>query len=208
MSRGGVRSAGASWLRLAGLFAALAFPLSAEAGPEPLRAAGSLVRGPLRVTGDLMGGVGLCLASGVALVSDGVSFIDANRVTRPVLQGAVSRGGHYAALGISHASTGLLELLRGEDIERLPEHRATYLAAAPGYGRWTTFATGLSALKLGVGDALATLPLAVLHAVGANRWATRLEQNREEQRTRALGPLSPESPEASAAKQDPETRAK
>ncbi len=205
MSRVGFRSAGARAAGLTGLLVALAAPLSGWAGPDPLGAAGSLVRGPLRVAGDVTGGVGLCLASGVALVSDGVSFIDSNRVTRPLLHGAVSRGGYYAALGISHASTGLLELLRGEDIERLPEHRATYLAAAPGYGRWTTFATGLSALKLGVGDGLATLPLVVLHAVGAEGWATRLEQNREEARTRALGPLTPESASTAGSKQAPGT---
>ena len=200
MSRVGFRSAGARAAGLTGLLVALAAPLSGWAGPDPLGAAGSLVRGPLRVAGDVTGGVGLCLASGVALVSDGVSFIDANRVTRPLLRGVFSRGGYYAALGISHASTGMLELLRGEDIERLPEHRATYLQAAPGYGRWTTFATGLSALYLGVGDGLATLPLVVLYAIGAEGWATRLEQSRDEQRTRALGPLTPEPPSDAGSK--------
>ena len=179
------------------LLALLAIPAPALAGPEPVQAAKSLVRGPLRMVGDVAGGVGLCLARGVALVADGVSWIDANRWTRPVLHGGLSRVGHYAALGISRGSTDLLELRRGEDIERLPEHKATYLKAAPGYGRWTTFATGLSALQLGVGDGLATVPLVVLYASGASHWADALERNREEARIRALGPLALEPAEAS-----------
>lgn len=192
---------------VAALLAAFAMPVSARAAPDPVRAIESLVRGPLRVSGDLVGGLGLCLASGVALLSDGVSWIDDNRLTRPLLRGALSRGGHYAALGISHGSTGILELLRGEDIERLPEARATYLEAAPGYGRWTTFATGLAALELGIGDGLATVPLALLYAGGAETWAARLARRREEARTRGLGPLTPEAPPGNASEEARGTRA-
>ena len=44
---------------VAALLAAFAMPVSARAAPDPVRAIESLVRGPLRVSGDLVGGLGL-----------------------------------------------------------------------------------------------------------------------------------------------------
>jgi len=83
----------------------------------------------------------------------------------------------------------MMEGLRGEDIERLPEAKATYLMADPGIGRLDTTLDGVRAIGLGISDALTMTPLALLRLLGANRAAERLAQHQANARTRALGPL-------------------
>jgi len=173
---------------LATLVSALPAGASAAA-PDPVGALVELTRAPLVVAGDAVGAVGLCAAAGIATAGDGIALVDANRFTRPVLRGVASGLVHRAALAVSWTSTGLLEALRGEDIERLPEAPATYLEAAPGTGRLATFLDGVGAGRLAIGDLLHA-PLAVgARLVGARDTAERIAVRRAEARTDALGPL-------------------
>ncbi len=168
----------------------LALPATASAAwPDPVGALVDLSRAPLVVTGDAVGAVGLCAAAGIATAGDAIALVDANRFTRPLLRGIASGLVHRAALAVSWTSTGALEALRGEDIERLPEAPATYLEAAPGTGRLATFLDGLAAGRLALGDLLHA-PLSVgARLVGARASADRLAVRRAEARTNALGPL-------------------
>ncbi len=166
-----------------------ALPLPSHAGPEPGKAWAALVETPLKTTGDLIGAVGLISASVVALAGDGVSLLDATYVPPGPLDGWVSGPIKRLAMTLSWTGTGALEGLRGEDIERLPEDIATYRAAAPGRGRGTTFMTGIGAIRLAVRDLLTGPPRVVLHLVGANGLAGRLERGSADARTRLLGPL-------------------
>ena len=90
----------------------------------------------------------------VGLAGDGVALLDANRFTNPVLRGIPSGCVRRVALALSQGSTGLMEGLRAEDVERLPEPSVAYLENAPGAGRLDTLLTGLGSLRLAVEDAL------------------------------------------------------
>jgi hypothetical protein len=109
----------------------------AAAGPDPEGAVRALVATPFDVTGDAFGALGLVGASTLGLCGDGLSFLDANPVTKPILFGVMSGAVRRVALGLSQGSTGFLEGLRAEDVQRLPEPDAAYLENAPGVGRPT-----------------------------------------------------------------------
>lgn len=164
-------------------------PTRVEAAPDPGAALEAAVDMPLRSIGSALGGVGLLGASLLATAGDAVHLVDANRLTRPVLRGVVSGSVRRGALAVSTASTSLLEALRGEDIERLPEAHATYLQAEPFTGRVDTALTGGAALRLAVGDLLSWPALVVLRGVGAEGWADRLDAARTDARVAMLGPL-------------------
>jgi hypothetical protein len=161
----------------------------AHAGPDLDAAAGALVSTPFRVAGDLIGAGGLSAASLVGLAGDGVALVDDNRVTRVVLRGIPSTCVRRLALALSQGSTGLMEGLRAEDVERLPEPSAAYLENAPTAGRLDTFLTGLGSLRLAVEDAVTGPALVVLHATGAESAAESLSGWQRDERIRVLGPL-------------------
>jgi hypothetical protein len=160
----------------------------AQAGPEPRAALWALASTPFRVGGDVIGAGGLVTASAVGLVGDGLSFVDANPLTEHFLFGLLSGSVRRAALGISQLSTGALEGLRAEDVERLPEPAEAYLANAPGAGRLDTALTGLGTLRLGLEDLCAGPVLFALHGVGASGAAAQVESFTRNERIRVLGP--------------------
>lgn len=180
-------------IRLAASAALLLLPVrSAQAGPDLAGAADALVSTPFRVAGDLIGAAGLASASLVGLAGDAVALVDANRVTEPVLRAIPSRCIRRVALALSQGSTGLLEGLRAEDVERLPEPDAAYLTNAPGAGRLDTLLSGLGSLRLALEDALAGPALVLLRASGARGAAQRVDLWQRDERTRLLGPLAQE----------------
>lgn len=160
----------------------------ARASPDPEGALRALLEAPPTLLGNTLGAGGLIAAAGLGLAGDALSLIDANPATRPFLRGVVSRALRRTALGISWTATGALEGLRAEDIERLPEARATYLAAAPGVGRLDTLLDGLGAARLAVGDLFAAPGLAALRLVGSAERGRALARRRREARIRLLGP--------------------
>ena len=168
----------------------LAAARTAQAGPDPGGAAAALVSTPFRVAGDLVGVAGLSAASVVGLAGDGVALLDANRATFPVLRGIPSGIVRRVALALSQGSTGLMEGLRAEDIERLPEPSVAYLENAPGAGRLDTLLTGLGAVRLVVEDALGGPTLVVLRISGANQSAEAVAGFMRDERIRVLGPLA------------------
>ncbi len=170
----------------------LAASRSAQAGPDLAGAAEALVSTPFRVAGDLVGVAGLSAASVVGLAGDGVALLDANRFTNPVLRGIPSGCVRRVALALSQGSTGLMEGLRAEDVERLPEPSVAYLQNAPGAGRLDTLLTGLGALRLAFEDALGGPSLVVLRASGARDAAERVASWLRDERIRVLGPLTHE----------------
>ena len=161
----------------------------ARAASDPGQAWAELVGTPLRATGDLAGAAGLVSASVIGLAGDAVGLLDATWVPPGPLDGWVSGPVHRLAMAVSWTGTSVLEALRGEDIERLPEAPATYRTAAPGRGRLDTFLTGIGALRLAVRDLVTGPGLALLTLVGAEEPAERLARSRDEARTRLLGPL-------------------
>lgn len=165
----------------------------AHSGPDLGSAAAALVATPFRVAGDLVGTAGLTAASVVGLLSDGIALIDANRYTTPVLRGIPSGLVRRVALALSQGSTGLMEGLRAEDVERLPEPSAAYLQNAPGAGRLDTLFTGLGSLRLAFEDALGGPALVILHVFGANETARWIADGQRDERIRVLGPLADES---------------
>ncbi len=167
----------------------LSLSRSAHAGPDLAGAAAALVSTPFRVTGDLVAVAGLSAASVVGLLGDGISLLDSNRFTVPLLRGIPSGGVRRGALALSQGSTGLLEGLRAEDIERLPEPSAAYLENAPGAGRLDTLLTGLGSLRLVFEDALGGPAVVVLRASGARETAKCVESWQRDDRIRVLGPL-------------------
>lgn len=129
-----------------------------------------------------------------------MALVDANHFTQPVLQGIPSGCLRRVALALSQGSTGLMEGLRAEDVERLPEPSVAYLDNAPGAGRLDTLLTGLGSLRLAVEDALGGPTLLLLRMVGANRSAERVDGLMRDERTRVLGPLARgEKPEPGSA---------
>lgn len=165
----------------------------AHAAPDVGGALRALVATPFRVTGDVLGAGGLLAASALGLCGDGIALADANRWTEPILFGVGSGAVRRLALGVSQGATGVLEGLRAEDVERLPEARAAYLENAPGVGRVDTALTGLGALRLGVEDALAGPALFALRAAGAREAAERVAGWARDERIGALGPLAREA---------------
>ena len=163
-------------------------PARGWAGPDPLGAVAALAQGSSRAAGDVIGGAGLVGAAGIALGGDGIALLDDNRLTRPALRGVLSGATHHAALAVSWSSTGVLEALRAEDIERLPEAIETYRSAAPFVGRLDTALSGAAALRLGVGDVCWAPVLSLLRLVGADEQASALIRRRTEARISALGP--------------------
>lgn len=148
----------------------------------------------------MIGAAGLSAASVVGLAGDGVALIDANRFSKPVLQGVPSGCLRRVALALSQGSTGLLEGLRAEDVERLPEPSVAYLDNAFGAGRLDTLLTGLGSLRLAVEDALGGPTLVLLRLAGAKQSADRVDGFMRDERTRVLGPLArEENPEAGSA---------
>ena len=125
----------------------------------------------------------------MGLAGDGVALVDANRFTKPVLQGIPSTCVRRVALALSQGSTGLMEGLRAEDVERLPEPSVAYLENAPGAGRLDTLLTGLGSLRLAVEDALGGPALVLLRIAGANQSADQVAGFMREERIRVLGPL-------------------
>jgi hypothetical protein len=85
----------------------------------------------------------------------------------------------------------MMEGLRAEDVERLPEARAAYLENAPGVGRFDTFVTALGSLRLALDDALGGPAQAVLRLVGARDTAERVAGWQRDERIQVLGPLAP-----------------
>jgi hypothetical protein len=160
--------------------------------PDADAALGALAGTPLRVAGDAVGGAGLVSAAALGLAGDAVALLDDNRVSRVVLRGFASGLVDRLALGVSWTGTGVLEGLRAEDIERLPESMATYLEAAPGLGHLDTLFSGLMAFGLGVRDAVLGPTAFALYATGFNARAQQVETRLDEARTRALGPLAPQ----------------
>jgi hypothetical protein len=168
----------------------LGFAATAGAAPDPAGAWTALVETPLRVSGDAAGSVGLLAGAGIGLAGDVIAVLDATWLPPGPLEGWVSGPVHRVAMAASWAGTSVLEALRGEDIERLPEHSATYRLAAPGVGRLDTLLAGGGALCLAAQDLVSGPILALLRGVGANGAAARLVRARQENRTRLLGPLS------------------
>lgn len=187
------------WLALLSVLSLALAPVAARAAPDPAGALEAAIDMPLRAAGSALGGVGLVAASVLGLAGDAVCAIDGNRLTRPLLRGAFSNLVYRGALLVSGVSTGTLEALRGEDIERLPEAQATYLAAAPLVGRMDTALTGGAALTLAVGDLVSWPALVVLRLIGAQASADRLAAHRYDARVSALGP----SPLSHPTAQDP-----
>jgi hypothetical protein len=180
--------------RASGIAVAAALWLGAPAawaGPDPGGALEALALTPFRVAGDALGAAGLAGAALVGLAGDGVSLLDANVVTRPVLRGVASGGVRRVAWALSAGSTGVMEGLRGEDVERLPEARAGYLENAPGVGRFDTFVTALGSLRLALDDALGGPAQGVLRLVGARATADRVAGWQRDERIQVLGPLAP-----------------
>ncbi len=169
--------------------AACAASRPARAGPDLDGAAGALVSTPFRVAGDLIGAVGLSSASLVGLAGDVVALVDDNAVTHPVLRGIPSGCVRRVALALSQGATGLMEGLRAEDVERLPEPPAAYLENAPTAGRLDTLLTGLGSLRLAVEDAVAGPALVLLRASGAREPAETVAGWQRDERIRVLGPL-------------------
>jgi len=161
---------------------------AAQAAPEPVAAAVALLETPLDVAGDLIGGAGLAAATGVALAGDGLALVDTHSPARALLRGVPSRAVRGTAFGIAWSASRALELLRGEDIERLPEPAAAYLEVDPFAGRLDQLATGFEAVLLAVRDALGGPSLALLRGVGATQSADELERRRSEDRIATLGP--------------------
>ena len=166
---------------------------SAVAGPDFAGAADALVSTPFRVSGDLIGAGGLSAAAVVGLAGDGVALFDDNPLTRPVLRGIPSTCVRRVALALSQGSTGLLEGLRAEDVERLPEPRVAYLENAPSAGRLDTLLTGLGSLRLALEDALGGPALVLFRAVGARGAAQSVSDWQRDERIRVLGPLAQET---------------
>ncbi len=162
---------------------------TARAGAPDLPGAGrALLAAPFDVAGDVVAGIGLLGASLIAAGGDAVALIDHNRWTTPVLRGFASTTVHAVAFALAWGSTRTLELLRLEDIERLPEPAAAYFDGAPFAGRFDGAASGVSALALGVDDLWSGPALGLLRAVGARGHSDALEQASLENRIRALGP--------------------
>ena len=170
----------------------LAAARTSQAGPDPSGAAEALVSTPFRVAGDAIGAVGLSAASVVGLAGDGVALLDANRFTEPVLRGIPSTCVRRVALALSQGSTGLMEGLRAEDVERLPEPGVAYLENAPGVGRLDTLLTGLGSIRLAVEDALLGPTLVLLRISGASESAESVTEWLRDERIRVLGPLARE----------------
>jgi hypothetical protein len=175
---------------------ALLAPSHARALPDPPGAILALFDSSFAATGDLLGGSALLLAAGVGAVGDVVQVVDANRVTRPLLGGFASGGVHRLALGVSNLGTGALEGLRAGDVERLPEPAEAYLETEWAAGRFWTFADGIGALWLSVGDLLAGPARFGLRLAGARGTAERVEASRDDAAVRWLGPppLPPAAP--------------
>ena len=176
-------------LALAAFALALGLALRANAGPDPGGALRALGATPFRVGGDAIAATGLVDAATVGLCGDGLALLDANRLTRPVLFGFVSGMVRRAALGISQGTTGAMEGLRAEDVERFPEPAPAYLENAPGAGRLDTILTGLGSLQLALEDAASGPALALLRAVGAKDAASGVFGWSRDERIRVLGPL-------------------
>ena len=165
------------WLALVWL--TVAFP--AHAGSDPKGAVRALLATPFRVTGDVVAAGGLVTASVVGLLGDGVSIAD-----DPWLLGVLSFPAKRMALGVSQLSTGALEGLRAEDVERLPEAREAYIGNAPGAGRLDTLLTGLGAIRLGLEDLVTGPALFGLRMFGASG---AVDEFVRDERIRVLGPL-------------------
>ncbi len=163
-------------------------PPAAWAGPDLPGALRTLIGAPLVMMGDAGGGLGLIGASLIATSGDVVSLVDDNRATAPILGGALSTGIQRIGLGLSGLSTGLLEGLRGEDVERLPEPPEHYLDTEPGFGRLDTALSGFGALRLAILDTLSAPLLFGSQLAGASTLSERLEHWRHEARVNALGP--------------------
>jgi hypothetical protein len=161
----------------------------AAGAPDLPGAARALVATPFRVTGDALGAGGLVGASALGLCGDGLALVDANPWTEPILFGVASGALRRLALGLSQGSTGALEGLRAEDVERLPEPREAYLENAPGAGRLDTALTGLGALRLALEDAVAGPTLFALRGAGARAAAEAVAGWTRDERIRVLGPL-------------------
>jgi hypothetical protein len=187
------RDEGGDVFRTALALLVLAAAARAHAAPDPGAALHALLATPLRVTGDAVGAGGLAGAAALGLVGDGISLVDANRWTEPILFGALSTPVKWLALGVSQGSTGFLEGLRAEDVERLPEAREAYLGNEPGIGRIDTALTALGALRLALEDVVTGPARFALHAVGANDAARRVSDFARDERIRALGPLVQEN---------------
>ncbi|MEE8557668.1 MAG: hypothetical protein V3T14_07265 [Myxococcota bacterium] len=149
----------------------------------------ALVETPFRVGGDLAGATGLLAAPAIALVGDALALLDATWVPEGPLHGWVSSPVYRLALAISWTGTGVLEGLRGEDIERFPEDPATYWTASAGVGRLGTCLAGVGAVRLAVRDALSGPTRVLLSLTGFRARAGRVKRAAEEARTRLLGPL-------------------
>lgn len=160
----------------------------AKAAPDPLGALGALVEGGFAALGDLIGGSGLLTAALLGTAGDLIGLVDHNPVTRHVLFGIASRPTQALALGVSNGATGLLEGLRAEDIERLPQPAQAYLDTAPTAGRFDTALSGVGAIFLAPGDLIAAPLRAGLLLVGAGGTAAAVERSRTEARIRRLGP--------------------
>ena len=173
----------------AGLALSLALsPVAAQAGPDPIGAGAALGDSLLDGLGNVVGAAGLLGGALVGGAGDVVQVVDGNRLSRPVLRGGVSGGVHRIAFGISWSGTRSLEVLRREEVERLPEPAAAYLEAAWGAGRGTTLLDGLGALWLAGGDLLAGPARFGLRLAGAEQTATALETSRRKAAVRWLGP--------------------
>jgi len=170
------------------LLALLAAPGVPRAAPDPLAGAAALLATPFEVAGDLLGGAGLIGAALLAGVGDAVALADRNPVTEPLLRGAASRTVQTLAFAVSWSASSSLELLRREDVERLPEPLGAYVEVAPFAGRFDTARSGASALGLALRDAWSGPALAAAHLAGARGTAEALAQGRNEARVRALGP--------------------
>lgn len=178
-------SSGQRALLVAAVCATIAAP--ARAAPDLPGAGRALVATPAEVAGDLIGGAGMLLASFVARVGDAVSLVDDNRLTERFMFGLVSGAIQRVAFGTGWASTRSMEVLRWEDIERLPQPLVAY-GGAPFRGRLSQTGDGLGALSLAVHDAFAGPTLTLLRASGAEGWSEGLARRRQEARITRLGP--------------------
>ena len=176
------------WAILPAAVSLAAAPPAAAEVPDAKGAAIALVRTPLRVAGDLTGGLTQLGATGVALLGDAVSLVDANRVTKPLLRGGLSRTIGAAAFAVAWTGSQTLQLLRFEDVERLPEPPAAFIGSARSAGRLDSTLGGLATLTLGLRDALLGTSEVLLRASGASDAADRVAHHLYEARVRTLGP--------------------
>lgn len=171
----------------AGLLLGVAVGSPALAAPDFDGAADALVSTPLDPAGDLLGAAGLLAAGGFGLAGDALALVDRNAYGELVLRGVLSTSLRRTALALSHMSTGALEGLRAEDLERFPEPAASYRDGGGPGERLDTAAAGLGAAGLALLDAAINPLLCFTRGVGLEGPAGALATYQTDARSAWLG---------------------